>query len=176
VPPLDPAEAGLRHVCANLPDHPLTAAPLTVYAALAWSGGDGTLTRAALERALRCDPQYRLAHLLGGLVDHGLRITRATTEGWLAAAEAAGLPDSSRTGTPSMPTVRAVDAATTAWVTAQMEQVTIGQACADRFVDRMDTMRCIAEKATLKRAEWEGTATELNAARLRLQAEIEADR
>jgi hypothetical protein len=38
--------------------------------------GNGALTRVALDRALRCDPGYRLALLLERMVDLGLRPTR----------------------------------------------------------------------------------------------------
>ena len=53
------------------------AAACTVVAQVAWSTGDGARARAALDRALRLDPGYRLAMLLGQLVDHGLRLDRS---------------------------------------------------------------------------------------------------
>ncbi|MBT9254841.1 DUF4192 domain-containing protein [Phycicoccus sp. MAQZ13P-2] len=56
------------------------AAVCTTAAQLAWQLGDGALARAALERALRVEPGYRLARLLSGVVEHGLRpetLTRA---------------------------------------------------------------------------------------------------
>ena len=52
------------------------AAACTVAAQVAWSTGDGARARAALDRALRLDPGYRLAMLLAQVVDHGLRLDR----------------------------------------------------------------------------------------------------
>jgi hypothetical protein len=46
---------------------------LTVLASLAWHLGDGTLARVALDRALACAPDYRLAILLDRMVDLGVR-------------------------------------------------------------------------------------------------------
>jgi hypothetical protein len=51
------------------------AAVCTVAAHVAWAQGDGALARAALERAVRLDPTYRLARLLARLVEVGLRMT-----------------------------------------------------------------------------------------------------
>jgi len=65
-------QARLITVCAMLPDH--AAAPaLTVLASFAWWRGNGALTRVALDRALRCDPGYRLAGLLERMLDLGIR-------------------------------------------------------------------------------------------------------
>ena len=41
---------------------------------VAWAEGDGAIARAALDRARRLDPGYRLAELLGRLVDAGVRL------------------------------------------------------------------------------------------------------
>ncbi len=63
-------------VCRCIPDdRPRdAAAACTVAAQVAWAGGDGARARAALDRALRLDPGYRLAGLLARVVDHGLRL------------------------------------------------------------------------------------------------------
>ncbi|NYG07804.1 hypothetical protein BJ986_002291 [Phycicoccus badiiscoriae] len=61
-------QARLIHLCAMLPDR--HAAPaLTVLGCFTWWRGDGALTRAALARALRCQPDYPLALLLEQMVD-----------------------------------------------------------------------------------------------------------
>ena len=62
----------LVHFCASVPDEH-AAPPLTMLANYTWFLGDGALTRMALERALRCDPTYRLAQLLERMVDLGIR-------------------------------------------------------------------------------------------------------
>ncbi|WP_030528141.1 DUF4192 domain-containing protein [Phycicoccus jejuensis] len=67
-----------RAVPDDRPDD--AAAVCTTAAQLAWQLGDGAVARAALERALRVEPGYRLAQLLSGVVEHGLRpetLTRA---------------------------------------------------------------------------------------------------
>nr|WP_272955497.1 DUF4192 domain-containing protein [Pedococcus badiiscoriae] len=65
-------QARLVRLCAMLPDR--HAAPaLTVLASFTWWRGDGALTRVALDRALRCDPDYRLALLLQHMVDLAIR-------------------------------------------------------------------------------------------------------
>lgn len=62
----------LVELCRMLPDE--HAAPaLTVLANLAWWLGDGALSRVALERALDVEPGYRLARLLGTMVDLAIR-------------------------------------------------------------------------------------------------------
>lgn len=62
----------LVELCAGIKDS--EAAPaLTILANLAWDRGDGALTRIALERALRCEPTYRLAQLLEQMVDLAIR-------------------------------------------------------------------------------------------------------
>ncbi|QKE84445.1 DUF4192 domain-containing protein [Arthrobacter sp. NEB 688] len=60
-----------RSVPDDRPDD--VAAVCTTAAQLAWQVGDGAVARAALERALRVEPGYRLAQLLGRVVEHGLR-------------------------------------------------------------------------------------------------------
>ena len=55
------------------------AAACSVAAQVAWSTGDGARARAALDRALRLDPGYRLAMLLAQVVDHGLRLDQGPT-------------------------------------------------------------------------------------------------
>jgi len=65
-------QARLIGLCAMLPDQ--DAAPaLSVLASFTWCRGDGALTRVALARALRCDPDYRLAQLLQQMVDLAIR-------------------------------------------------------------------------------------------------------
>lgn len=59
-------------LCAALPDEYATPA-LTVLASYAWHQGDGTIARIALDRALRADPNYRLAQLLERMVTLGVR-------------------------------------------------------------------------------------------------------
>ncbi|PKW25687.1 DUF4192 domain-containing protein [Phycicoccus duodecadis] len=65
----------LLGVCRGVPDdRPGEAAAVcTTAAQVAWSLGDGALARAALDRAVRLEPGYRLAVLLGRMVDAGLR-------------------------------------------------------------------------------------------------------
>ena len=54
----------------------------TVAAHVAWVGGDGAIARAAVDRAVRLDPDYRLGRSsLGRLVDTGLRLPPATGPG-----------------------------------------------------------------------------------------------
>jgi len=62
----------LVRLCAMLPDHVATPA-LSVLASFTWWRGDGALARVALDRALRCDPEYRLAQLLLKMVDLAIR-------------------------------------------------------------------------------------------------------
>lgn len=70
-------ERRLCELSAALPDG--WAAPtLTVLASFSWWRGDGALTRIALGRALRVDPKYRLAQLLGRMVDLAIRPERAS--------------------------------------------------------------------------------------------------
>jgi hypothetical protein len=66
------AQDALIHLCAMLPDH-VAAPALSVLAAFTWWRGDGALARVALDRALRCDPDYRLAQLLQQMVDLAIR-------------------------------------------------------------------------------------------------------
>lgn len=70
-------ERRLCELSATLPDR--CAVPtLTVLASFTWWRGDGALTRVALERALRIDPQYRLALLLEQMVDLAIRPERVS--------------------------------------------------------------------------------------------------
>jgi hypothetical protein len=66
----------LLTLCRSVPDECAdeAAAICTVTAHVAWVSGDGAIARSALDRALRLAPGYRLAGLLEGLVDHGLRL------------------------------------------------------------------------------------------------------
>jgi hypothetical protein len=66
------AQDALIRLCAMLPDHVATPA-LSVLASFTWWRGDGALARVALDRALRCDPSYRLAQLLLQMVDLAIR-------------------------------------------------------------------------------------------------------
>jgi len=69
-------ERRLCELSAGLPDE--WAAPtLTLLAAFTWWRGDGALTRIALDRALRTEPDYRLAQLLERMVDLAVRPERA---------------------------------------------------------------------------------------------------
>jgi hypothetical protein len=70
-------EERLCQLCAALPD-PWAVSALTVLASFAWWRGDGALTRIALDRALRTDPQYRLALLLERMVDLAIRPQQAS--------------------------------------------------------------------------------------------------
>lgn len=49
---------------------------LTLIAGSAWSDGSGALAAVAVEEALRLDPRYRLAQLLGRAVERGIRPRR----------------------------------------------------------------------------------------------------
>ncbi|WP_427385201.1 DUF4192 domain-containing protein [Janibacter sp. G56] len=50
------------------------AAPaLTLLADVSWWRGDGALARSAIDRALEVEPDYRLAQLIGRLLDFGVR-------------------------------------------------------------------------------------------------------
>jgi Domain of unknown function (DUF4192) len=70
-------ERRLCELSAALPD--VWAVPtLTVLASFTWWRGDGALTRIALDRALRAQPQYRLARLLERMVDLAIRPERAS--------------------------------------------------------------------------------------------------
>jgi hypothetical protein len=69
---MDRIQARLVRLCALLPDQHAVAA-LTVLACFAWWRGNGALTRAALDRALRSQPDYRLALLLERMVDLAVR-------------------------------------------------------------------------------------------------------
>jgi hypothetical protein len=77
---IDPSSTGvlnalqnrLIRLCACLPDD-LAAPALSLLASFSWWRGDGALARVALSRALRCDPQYRLALLLQQMVDLAIR-------------------------------------------------------------------------------------------------------
>ena len=62
----------LMRLCAMLPDD-VAAPALSVLASFTWWRGDGALTRVALARAIRCEPDYRLAQLLEQMVDLAIR-------------------------------------------------------------------------------------------------------
>lgn len=64
--------ARLLAVARRLPAEE-SAPYLTVLATFTWWCGDGARTRAALERALSLEPDYRLARLLATMVDHAVR-------------------------------------------------------------------------------------------------------
>jgi hypothetical protein len=66
----------LLALCRSLPDEcpDEAAAVCTVAAHVAWVAGDGAIARAAVDRAVRLAPDYRLAQLLEHLVDTGLRL------------------------------------------------------------------------------------------------------
>lgn len=72
----EPATRTVQHrlvtMCSLLPDEVATA-PLTILGSYTWWRGDGALTTAALNRALRCNPEYRLAQLLSQMVALGIR-------------------------------------------------------------------------------------------------------
>jgi hypothetical protein len=70
----------LLALCRSVPDDcPAEAAAVcTVVAHVAWVGGDGAIARAAVDRALRLQPGYRLAELLEHLIDVGLRLPPVT--------------------------------------------------------------------------------------------------
>ena len=89
----------LLALCRSVPDEcpDEAAAVCTVAAHVAWVGGDGAIARAAVERALRLAPGYRLAQLLERLVETGCgcrRLDRA----W-GGREAGGA--AARTGRPA---------------------------------------------------------------------------
>ena len=62
----------LIRLCAMLPDD-LAAPALSLLASFTWWRGDGALARVALARALRCEPDYRLALLLQQMVELAIR-------------------------------------------------------------------------------------------------------
>ncbi len=72
----------LLALCRSVPDEcpEEAAAVCTVAAHVAWVGGDGAISRAAVERALRLVPDYRLAQLLVRLVEIGLRLPPVTAQ------------------------------------------------------------------------------------------------
>ena len=80
---IDPASTGaqiavqdrLIRLCACLPDD-LAAPALSILASFTWWRGDGALARVALARALRCEPDYRLALLLQQMVELAIRSGR----------------------------------------------------------------------------------------------------
>lgn len=65
-------QARLVRLCAMLPDEHAAAA-LTMLACFTWWRGNGALTRAALDRALGCRPDYRLGLLLEQMVNLAIR-------------------------------------------------------------------------------------------------------
>ena len=66
----------LLALCRSVPDEcpDEAAAVCTVAAHVAWVDGDGAIARAAVDRALRLAPDYRLAQLLERLIETGLRL------------------------------------------------------------------------------------------------------
>jgi hypothetical protein len=70
-------ERRLCELSAALPDV-WAVSTLTVLASFTWWRGDGALTRIALDRALRVDPNYRLAQLLEHMVDLAIRPEQAS--------------------------------------------------------------------------------------------------
>ncbi|KRF44603.1 hypothetical protein ASH01_11465 [Terrabacter sp. Soil811] len=74
--PVGATKARLIELCQHATDD--HAAPaLTLLATYSWWHGDGALARVAIDRALRCDPTYRLARLLCLMLDEGLRPERS---------------------------------------------------------------------------------------------------
>lgn len=73
----------LLELCRSVPDAcPAEASAVcTVAAHVAWVDGDGARARVAVDRAVRLAPDYRLADLLAGLVDRGLRLPRGEDAG-----------------------------------------------------------------------------------------------
>ena len=71
----------LSELCRRTPE-PVNVGPLTVMAQVSWWLGDGALARTALDLALAIDPDYRLALLLGQLVDNAVRPDRAPDPQW----------------------------------------------------------------------------------------------
>lgn len=73
-PPVRPARheddpvTGVLLELAVMCDGQVAVAPLTLLAAQYWGAGEGALANAAVERALRIDPDYRLAVLLAQLL------------------------------------------------------------------------------------------------------------
>ncbi|MGO4599473.1 DUF4192 domain-containing protein [Terrabacter sp. 2RAF25] len=68
-------KARLIDLCQHATDE--HAAPVTtLLATYSWWHGDGALARVAIDRALRCDPTYRLARLLCLMLDEGIRPER----------------------------------------------------------------------------------------------------
>ncbi|MEO6790474.1 MAG: DUF4192 domain-containing protein [Ornithinibacter sp.] len=86
----DELRARLLSLCRAVPDSaPVeAAATCTLAAAVCWADGDGAVARAAIDRAVRLRPDYRLACLLERLIDQGVRVGssreggRAPSLGW----------------------------------------------------------------------------------------------
>ncbi|SOD74104.1 uncharacterized protein DUF4192 [Jatrophihabitans sp. GAS493] len=64
--------SGLWRELARRVPAPYDAAPLFLFAWANWRNGNGTLARAAAERAVVSDPEYSAARLLLSALDHGL--------------------------------------------------------------------------------------------------------
>ena len=62
----------LAMVCRQAPPE-LSPGPLTLFAHVVWWRGDGALARTALDMALEVDPRYKLAEILGRMVDAAFR-------------------------------------------------------------------------------------------------------
>ncbi|MCE0488222.1 DUF4192 domain-containing protein [Ornithinimicrobium sediminis] len=73
---------------------PAVVAPplLSVCGYLAWCRGEGTLANVAVERALAVDPDYSLARLLDGALQHAVRPPRGRPGARAGAGDAPGCP------------------------------------------------------------------------------------
>ncbi|MGN6300959.1 MAG: DUF4192 domain-containing protein [Angustibacter sp.] len=91
----DPVTEVLREL-AVMSDGQLAVAPLTLLAAQYWGAGEGALANAAVERALRIDPDYRLAVLLAQLLRAAIPPAWVQPEQRAAAVPSAGETDPSR--------------------------------------------------------------------------------
>lgn len=86
----DELRARLLGLCRAVPDEAQreAAAACTLAAAVCWADGDGAVARAAVERAVRLRPDYRLATLLERVIEQGVRVGPArdvdgrTALGW----------------------------------------------------------------------------------------------
>jgi hypothetical protein len=94
------AASGERHIVrlwtdvTQRADPALVAAPASLLAFAAWASGDGVLAGLALERALRADPAYSMAHLLLRGLRQGLPPT--TVADWPAFVSRADRAGTSR--------------------------------------------------------------------------------
>lgn len=69
----------LLGLCRAVPDSTADAAAAvcTLAASVSWSDGDGAVARAAIDRAVRLRPGYRLGYLLERVIDQGVRVGAA---------------------------------------------------------------------------------------------------